>query len=254
MADGVLEMRLVVTARRLRRGARVLPRHARAARARARTTTGDRRVTILDAGHATLELADPPHAAWIDEVEVGRRVAGHVRVAFQVTDAAAATSRLVEAGRHARRRARRDALALAQRAARGARRAAADAVRAAHRHRDVRLTSRTLDRAATMAAPGDPGGPHATSDVAVHRRGVLMTGPAQSSRRIHRVACPLDRGRAGRPEGRSPPRGLSAAEVEAGGRSTAPTGSPSSRPSRAGTRSCASTRTRCRSCSWSPAS
>jgi predicted enzyme related to lactoylglutathione lyase len=57
-----------------------------------------RRVTILDAGHATLELADPPHAAWIDEVEVGRRVAGHVRVAFQVPDAAAATARLVEGG------------------------------------------------------------------------------------------------------------------------------------------------------------
>ena len=35
------------------------------------------RVTILEAGRATLELADPPHAAYIDEVEVGRRVAGH---------------------------------------------------------------------------------------------------------------------------------------------------------------------------------
>lgn len=36
------------------------------------------RVTILDAGRATLELADPPHAAYVDEVEVGRRVAGHI--------------------------------------------------------------------------------------------------------------------------------------------------------------------------------
>ena len=35
------------------------------------------RVTILDAGRASLELTDPPHAAYIDEVEVGRRVAGH---------------------------------------------------------------------------------------------------------------------------------------------------------------------------------
>ncbi|GAB4057234.1 VOC family protein [Catellatospora paridis] len=56
------------------------------------------RVTILDAGRATLELADPPHAAYIDEVEVGRRVAGHVRVALQVGDAAAVTATLVANG------------------------------------------------------------------------------------------------------------------------------------------------------------
>ena len=56
------------------------------------------RVTILDAGRATLELADPPHAAFIDDVEVGRRVAGHIRVAFQVSDAAAAAGALAAAG------------------------------------------------------------------------------------------------------------------------------------------------------------
>ena len=56
------------------------------------------RVTILDAGRATLELADPPHAEFIDEVEVGRRVAGHLRVAFKVEDSAATTARLAEAG------------------------------------------------------------------------------------------------------------------------------------------------------------
>jgi lactoylglutathione lyase len=56
------------------------------------------RVTILDAGRATLELADPPHAAYVDEVEVGRRVAGHVRVALQVSDAEAATNQAVAAG------------------------------------------------------------------------------------------------------------------------------------------------------------
>lgn len=50
------------------------------------------RVTILEAGRATLELADPQHAAYIDQVEVGRRVAGHIRVAFQVGDAAAAAA------------------------------------------------------------------------------------------------------------------------------------------------------------------
>lgn len=56
------------------------------------------RVAILDAGRATLELTDPPHAAWIDELEVGRRVAGHVRVALRVDDSTAETRRLEEAG------------------------------------------------------------------------------------------------------------------------------------------------------------
>jgi lactoylglutathione lyase len=58
----------------------------------------DGRVAILDAGRATLELADPGHAAFIDEVEVGRRVAGHIRIAFEVDDTAAATDRLAAAG------------------------------------------------------------------------------------------------------------------------------------------------------------
>ncbi|HEU0243992.1 MAG TPA: VOC family protein, partial [Candidatus Limnocylindrales bacterium] len=34
----------------------------------------------------------------IDTVEVGRRVAGHIRVAFEVADAAASTERLVAGG------------------------------------------------------------------------------------------------------------------------------------------------------------
>jgi lactoylglutathione lyase len=56
------------------------------------------RVTILDAGRATLEITDPVHAAYIDEVEVGRRVAGHIRVAFEVADAGAASDELLAAG------------------------------------------------------------------------------------------------------------------------------------------------------------
>ena len=55
-------------------------------------------VTLLDAGRATLELTDPVHAAYIDEVEVGRRVAGDIRVAFEVEDSRAATATLAEAG------------------------------------------------------------------------------------------------------------------------------------------------------------
>ena len=56
------------------------------------------RVTILAAGRATLELADPTYAAYIDEVEVGRRVAGPIRVAFEVGDSTAMTAQLAEAG------------------------------------------------------------------------------------------------------------------------------------------------------------
>lgn len=55
-------------------------------------------VTILSAGRATLEIADPAYAAYIDRVEVGSRVAGHLRVAFEVPDATSATASLAEAG------------------------------------------------------------------------------------------------------------------------------------------------------------
>ncbi len=56
------------------------------------------RVTILDVGRATLEINDPAYAAYIDEVEVGRRVAGRIRVAFEVTDVATTTADLEGAG------------------------------------------------------------------------------------------------------------------------------------------------------------
>jgi lactoylglutathione lyase len=56
------------------------------------------RVMILDAGAATLELAEPGTAEYIDEVEVGRRVAGHIRVAFEVDDVHGGTAALREAG------------------------------------------------------------------------------------------------------------------------------------------------------------
>jgi catechol 2,3-dioxygenase-like lactoylglutathione lyase family enzyme len=56
------------------------------------------RVAILDAGRATLELADPRHADYVDAVEVGRRIAGHLRVALEVGDAASVTRAAHEAG------------------------------------------------------------------------------------------------------------------------------------------------------------
>ena len=58
----------------------------------------DGHVTILEAGRATLELLDPTHAAFVDEVEIGRRVAGHIRLALEVDDSTEVTRRLEAAG------------------------------------------------------------------------------------------------------------------------------------------------------------
>ena len=97
MAGDVREMRLVVTAPdydealQFYRDVLGLPEIGAFA-------DGGGRVAILDAGRATLELSDVPHAEHIDRLEVGRRVAGHIRVAFEVPDAARATDRLVMGG------------------------------------------------------------------------------------------------------------------------------------------------------------
>jgi catechol 2,3-dioxygenase-like lactoylglutathione lyase family enzyme len=56
------------------------------------------KVVLLDAGRATLELIDAQQAATIDDAEVGRRVAGPVRIALEVDDSAADASALVAAG------------------------------------------------------------------------------------------------------------------------------------------------------------
>ena len=58
----------------------------------------DGHVTILEAGRATLELLDTAHAEFVDEVEVGRRVAGHIRLALEVDDSRDTTRRLADAG------------------------------------------------------------------------------------------------------------------------------------------------------------
>ncbi|MET0843998.1 MAG: VOC family protein [Mycetocola sp.] len=59
---------------------------------------GDARVMILDAGRATLEIINPEQKRMIDDVEVGRQVATKFRLAFEVTDAAATTDTLTDAG------------------------------------------------------------------------------------------------------------------------------------------------------------
>ena len=55
-------------------------------------------VVLLAAGRATIELADEGHSAYIDDLEVGQRVAGPIRVAFEVADPAATTEALRAAG------------------------------------------------------------------------------------------------------------------------------------------------------------
>jgi catechol 2,3-dioxygenase-like lactoylglutathione lyase family enzyme len=59
---------------------------------------GDSRVAILDAGRATLELANPAHKVNIDAVEAGGRRSPRIRIALEVDDTAGQTTRLVEAG------------------------------------------------------------------------------------------------------------------------------------------------------------
>jgi predicted enzyme related to lactoylglutathione lyase len=93
----VTELRLVVTAPDYEQALRFY-RDVLGLTEQAAFSSPGGHVTILQAGRATLELADPQHAAYIDEVEVGRRVAGHIRVAFCVGDSVAATARLASAG------------------------------------------------------------------------------------------------------------------------------------------------------------
>jgi predicted enzyme related to lactoylglutathione lyase len=59
---------------------------------------GDAQVVILDAGRATLEIANTAQRKMIDDVEVGRQVSRHIRVAFEVDDAVSRTQDLVDAG------------------------------------------------------------------------------------------------------------------------------------------------------------
>jgi len=56
---------------------------------------------VLDAGRATLELLSVPQAELVDEVEVGSRVAGPVRIALEVADSAQTARQLVAGGAEA---------------------------------------------------------------------------------------------------------------------------------------------------------
>ena len=97
MGDGVLEMRLVVTAADYDQ-ALAFYRDVLGLTQLAAFDDGAGHVTILDAGRATLELFDEAQAAMVDDLEVGERVSGKVRLALRVPDADAAASTLVTAG------------------------------------------------------------------------------------------------------------------------------------------------------------
>jgi len=93
----VRELRVCVTARDFD-AALAFYRDVLGLREREAYSSEDGRVSILEAGRATLELLDETHAAFVDELEVGRRVAGHVRLALEVDDSATTTARLADAG------------------------------------------------------------------------------------------------------------------------------------------------------------
>ena len=127
MADGVTEMRLVVTAPDYEE-ALAFYRDVLGLPLLAAFDDGAGHVTILDAGRATLELSDVPHAEHIDRVEVGppgrRAHPGGVRgPRRRRRDGPAGRGR-----RDAHRPADADAVALAQLAAGRAGRPPADAV------------------------------------------------------------------------------------------------------------------------------
>ena len=56
-------------------------------------TSSEGKVVVLDGGRATLELIDEAQAGYVDATEVGRRVAGRIRLALEVDDAASLAER-----------------------------------------------------------------------------------------------------------------------------------------------------------------
>ena len=97
-APRVLQMRLVVEADDYDEAVRFFRDVLGLTEEEAFSGADGARVAILDAGRATLEIANPAQKRMIDEVEVGRPVAPRLRVAFEVADSAAVTDALVDAG------------------------------------------------------------------------------------------------------------------------------------------------------------
>ena len=99
-ADGVGELRVALTVDDFERAVR-LYRDGLGLAVRYAWEAPTGRGVILEAGRATLELVDRAQAEYIDRVEAGERVAGPVRLAFEVAEVAAAGAALVEQGAQA---------------------------------------------------------------------------------------------------------------------------------------------------------
>jgi catechol 2,3-dioxygenase-like lactoylglutathione lyase family enzyme len=59
---------------------------------------GQGQALVLNMGNATLEIFDEAQAETIDQIEVGGRISGQIRFAFQVPDLKAAMERLLAHG------------------------------------------------------------------------------------------------------------------------------------------------------------
>ena len=60
--------------------------------------TDNGRGQLFWAGQASLEVFDPDYAANVDQIEVGERVSGQIRFAFEVPDVQAAMERALQFG------------------------------------------------------------------------------------------------------------------------------------------------------------
>ncbi|HEX6149916.1 VOC family protein [Nocardioides sp.] len=96
--SGIRQLRLVVHATDYEEAVRFFHDVLGAPVAEEYAGDGGAHVTILDVGRATLELSNDAQIELIDRVEVGRRVAPHIRVALEVDDCEASTREAIEGG------------------------------------------------------------------------------------------------------------------------------------------------------------
>jgi methylmalonyl-CoA/ethylmalonyl-CoA epimerase len=97
MTPPILELRVAITAQDYQmlvdfyeEGFGIQPAHD--------WSTEQGRVVVYEMGRATLEIFDEPQAAYIDQIEAGQRLSGHIRLAIQVPDVDSAVKRLVSKG------------------------------------------------------------------------------------------------------------------------------------------------------------
>ncbi len=93
--SGIRQLRLVVHASDYEQAVHFFRDVLAAPVAEEYASEGGAHVTILDVGRATLELSNDAQVELIDRVEVGRRVAPHLRVALEVDDCEASTREAV---------------------------------------------------------------------------------------------------------------------------------------------------------------